>query len=251
MNATFTQWKLILAIMLTALLGLAVLGCFLQRTSSNSSRSHQLLEFKYIDGTLVKKYIETPATFFPLGFTEDHRWALHQKDIVAILNIEPTTSSSHVIQMMGTIFANTNNPQGEPRLNSSISIIGVNVCGEWLYTCSLPGALCPYLNKTFISTNVDLENTGLAVFRYKPVFPIGDHTSTSLKVHIVQDQPIGNIFDFFRRRGLTNEWVSLVMGFYDHGEVTIDDFFKTFYINRYGTNEWDEAQSKTIESWKP
>ena len=29
------------------------------------------------------------------------------------------------------------------------------------------------------------------------------------------------------------------------------DFFKTFYINRYGTNEWDEAQSKTIESWKP
>lgn len=251
MKATFTQLKLISVIVLTALLGLAVLGYILQRTCSNSSRTRQLLEFKDIDGKLVKGYIETPATFFLPGLTEDQRRTPPFKDNAAILNIAPTTSSSTVIQMMGTIFADANIPQGESRLSPSITVIGVNVCGEWLYTSSLPGALCPYLNKTFISTDADLENTELAVFRYEPVFPIGAYASTSLGVHILKDQPIGNIFDFLRKRGLTNEWVSLVMGFYDHGGITIDDFFKAHYIRLYGTNEWNQAQSQTIESWGP
>lgn len=251
MKATFTQLRLIFVIMLTAFLGLAVLNYFLQRTSSSSCRSRQLLEFTDIDGNLVKKYIEPPATFYPPGFEEDQRWAPHQKDIVGILNIAPTTSCSRVIEMMGTVFADANNPQEESRFSPSISVLGVNVCGEWLYTSSLPGALCPYLSKTFISTYVDLENTGLAVFRYEPVFPTGARVSTSLKVHIIQDQPIVNIFDFLRERGLMNEWVSFVMGFYDHGGITIDDFFKTYFIKLYGTNEWNKAQSKTIESWTP
>ncbi|MGI5870355.1 MAG: hypothetical protein ACOX9C_13055 [Kiritimatiellia bacterium] len=250
MKSVFTQFRPFWMIMLIAVLGLAVPGCHPKKTSSSPSRSRQLVEFHDIDGNLVKKHVETPDAFCPPGFTEDQLRTAFQKGIVASLNIEPTTSSSRVVEMVQTIFADGNNSQEEPPLSPNIGVLGLNVRGKWLYTCSLPGALCPYQAKAFISTYADLENEELAVFRYQPVFPIGDHSSTSLKVHVLKDQPVGNIFDFLQNRGLTNEWVSFVMGFYDHGEVKIDGFFKTYFIKLHGTNEWNKVQGRTMESWE-
>ena len=223
------------------------IGCNLVSTRF-PPRPRQVLQFELqTDGELSKRYVDIPDDFAPPPCMDNGRWIDHRVDATCILRLPGSLMVSDFIKIFVKVVNTENHPLGHTYLCSTVTDVGLYTGSFWLYSSIAPGALAPYRSKKFITSHEALEQHGMAAFRYCPVFGALGDIGTALKVHVVFDQPITNVFNFLESQGLTNELTFIKFGFHDDKDFTVDPFFKNYFIQRYGIAKWEEANQNLVQ----
>ena len=234
---------LVIALMIVAFgFGMMMSIGFYQYFTRFPPRPRQVLQFELqADGKLSRRYVDIPDDFAPPPCMDKGRWIDHRVDAKGILLLPESLMVSDFTKTFGEVVNTENHPLGHPYLSSTVTEVGLYTDSFWMYSSIAPGALAPYRSKKFITSQEALEKHGMAAFRYRSVFGGLGNFGTALKVHVVFDQPITNVFNFLESQGLTNELIFIKIGFHDDNDFTIDSFFKTYFIQHYGIAKWEEA----------